>query len=226
MNNRLIELSEDYPFLKALDEATLLQMSQHLTSRKVVAGDVLINGDQACWGFSFLLSGTLRVYRINEEGREVTLYRLRKGDSCFMTVVCALAHMATNAYVSAEQDAELLILPMPTFEKYLVNHPAYLQYLFQNLYGKFMSVVTTLEKVTFDSIETRVIDYMVDNGHRSTGQVTLYRTHEQIAFDIGSSREVVSRALKSLERKKLVKLERGKIIILNIELLRSTSCIS
>ena len=221
MRHLIMNLVDDYPFLKQFDESTLLIMSQHLTSRKVKAGDVLINGEQACWGFSFILSGTLRVYRVNEEGREVTLYRLTKGDSCFMTVVCALAQTSTHAYVCAEQDSELLILPMPVFEKYLMNHPSYLQYLFQNLYGKFMSVVTTLERVTFDSIERRVIDYIIENSHRSTGQITLYRTHEQIAFDIGSSREVVSRALKSLEKKNLLRLERGKIIILNVEGLKS-----
>ena len=94
---------------------------------------MLINGSQACWGFSFILSGKLRVYRLNEEGREVTLYRLEKGDSCFMTVICALAKSQTYAYVKVEEDCELAIIPMPIFEKYLMNHPTYLQFLFQKM---------------------------------------------------------------------------------------------
>ncbi len=205
----LKDLMNDYPFLKVLDEEALNIIEHHLVVKKIEAGEMLINGEQACWGFSFIRRGVLRVYRLNEEGREVTLYRLRKGDSCFMTVICALAHSNTDAYVRVEEDGELVILPIPLFEKYLLNQPVYLQYVFQNLYEKFTRVVNVLEKVTFDSIEGRVMDYLKEHHHRGI----LYRTHEQIAFDIGSTREVVSRTLKGLEKKGIVVLERGRIII-------------
>lgn len=202
-------LMSDYPFLKMLDEEALAIIERNLVQKKVQAGELLINGEEACWGFSFIKSGVLRVYRLNDEGREVTLYRLRKGDSCFMTVICALTQNNTHAYVRVEEDSELVILPMLLFEKYLMNHPVYLQFVFKNLYEKFLSVIQVVENVTFNSIEQRVIDYLQQ---LSRGGL-LYRTHEQIAFDIGSTREVVSRTLKSLERKGMVKLERGKILI-------------
>lgn len=202
-------LMSDYPFLKMLDEEALAIIERNLVQKKVQAGELLINGEEACWGFSFIKSGVLRVYRLNDEGREVTLYRLRKGDSCFMTVICALAQSKTHAYVRVEEDSELVILPILLFEKYLINHPVYLQFVFKNLYEKFLSVIQVVENVTFNSIEQRVIDYLQQ---LSRGGL-LYRTHEQIAFDIGSTREVVSRTLKSLERKGMVKLERGKILI-------------
>ena len=202
-------LMSDYPFLKMLDEEALAIIERNLVQKKVQAGELLINGEEACWGFSFIKSGVLRVYRLNDEGREVTLYRLRKGDSCFMTVICALTQNNTHAYVRVEEDSELVILPMLLFEKYLMNHPVYLQFVFKNLYEKFLSVIQVVENVTFNSIEQRVIDYLQQ---LSRGGL-LYRTHEQIAFDIGSTREVVSRTLKSLERKGKVKLERGKILI-------------
>lgn len=202
-------LMSDYPFLKMLDEEALAIIERNLVQKKVQAGELLINGEEACWGGSFIKSGVLRVYRLNDEGREVTLYRLRKGDSCFMTVICALTQNNTHAYVRVEEDSELVILPMLLFEKYLMNHPVYLQFVFKNLYEKFLSVIQVVENVTFNSIEQRVIDYLQQ---LSRGGL-LYRTHEQIAFDIGSTREVVSRTLKSLERKGMVKLERGKILI-------------
>lgn len=202
-------LMSDYPFLKMLDEEALAIIERNLVQKKAQAGELLINGEEACWGFSFIKSGVLRVYRLNDEGREVTLYRLRKGDSCFMTVICALTQNNTHAYVRVEEDSELVILPMLLFEKYLMNHPVYLQFVFKNLYEKFLSVIQVVENVTFNSIEQRVIDYLQQ---LSRGGL-LYRTHEQIAFDIGSTREVVSRTLKSLERKGMVKLERGKILI-------------
>lgn len=210
-------LKEDYPFLKKIDEASLMEIQRHINCREFLAGEMLINGNQACWGFSFIMSGKLRVYRLNEEGREVTLYRLGRGDSCFMTVICALAKSQTYAYVEVEEDCELAIIPMPIFEKFLMNEPVYLQFLFENLYQKFTSVVTTLEQVTFSSVEERVLGFLVKNSHRKSGRVTFYKTHEQIAFDIGTSREVVSRTLKALERKGLICLERGKIVVLEMQ---------
>lgn len=213
----LTSLMEDYPFLKGLDENALSIIKSHLVSKQVAAGEMLINGEQACWGFSFIQSGVLRVYRMNEEGREVTLYRLGKGDSCFMTIICSLAKTNVHAYVKVEEDAKLVILPTALFEKYFLQNPNYLQFVFENLYGKFINVVNVLENVTFNSIESRIIDYLKEQSYRQYGQVILYKTHEQIAFDIGSTREVVSRTLKGFERKNLVTLERGKIIIKEIE---------
>ena len=167
-------LMSDYPFLKMLDEEALAIIERNLVQKKVQAGELLINGEEACWGFSFIKSGVLRVYRLNDEGREVTLYRLRKGDSCFMTVICALAQSKTHAYVRVEEDSELVILPILLFEKYLMNHPVYLQFVFKNLYEKFLSVIQVVENVTFNSIEQRVIDYLQEH---SRGGL-LYRTHE------------------------------------------------
>ena len=167
-------LMSDYPFLKMLDEEALAIIERNLVQKKVQAGELLINGEEACWGFSFIKSGVLRVYRLNDEGREVTLYRLRKGDSCFMTVICALAQSNTHAYVRVEEDSELVILPILLFEKYLINHPVYLQFVFKNLYEKFLSVIQVVENVTFNSIEQRVIDYLKEH---SRGGL-LYRTHE------------------------------------------------
>ena len=89
-------LMSDYPFLKMLDEEALAIIERNLVQKKVQAGELLINGEEACWGFSFIKNGVLRVYRLNDEGREVTLYRLRKGDSCFMTVICALTQNNTT----------------------------------------------------------------------------------------------------------------------------------
>ncbi|PHV70542.1 cyclic nucleotide-binding protein [Sporanaerobium hydrogeniformans] len=209
----LEELKKDYAFLNTLSEEVQHIIEQSLCERKYKAGYKLINSEQVCCGFSFILQGTLRVYRINEEGREVTLYRLKKGDSCFMTILCALTHQPTFAFAEVEEEAILAIVPISIFEHYLLNDVNYLKYSFQNLYGKFDSVVNTLEKITFDSIEKRILDYLDAYKEHSKTNI-IYTTHEKLAIDIGSSREVVSRILKGFEKKGIVALERGKIRIL------------
>lgn len=126
----LEELVKHYNFLKALDEEVLTIIEENLVLKKVEAGEVIVAGEQVCWGFSFIKSGSLRVYALNKEGREVTLYRLSRGDSCFMTIICSLKQVHPNACVRVEEDSELLILPINLFEKYLMNHPVYLQFIF------------------------------------------------------------------------------------------------
>ncbi len=209
----LEELKKEYTFLNTLSQEAQEVISQSLNKRHYETGYKLINGEQACWGFSFILKGTVRVYRINEEGREVTLYRLRSGDSCFMTILCTLAHSDTYAFAEVEEEATLAIIPIAIFEKYLLEDVGYLKYSFKNLYGKFDAVVNTLEKVTFDSIEKRILDYLKEHTQGNQKGV-IYTTHEKLAIDIGSSREVVSRILKNFEKKGIVALERGKIRVL------------
>ena len=104
---------------------------------------------------------------------------------------------------------------MDLFKKYLLNNTGFLKYIFKNLYIKFEDVVEGLQKVTFDSIENRIIDYFNTTMSNNNGSKIIYTTHERIAADIGSSREVVSRSLKSLEKRGIVELGRGKIKIKN-----------
>ena len=104
---------------------------------------------------------------------------------------------------------------MDLFKKYLLNNNIFLKYIFKNLYNKFENVVEGLEKVTFNSIENRLIDYFNIKLEESNGVKIIYTTHEKIAADIGSSREVVSRSLKTLEKRGALELGRGKIKIKN-----------
>lgn len=216
----LSKLAGDYEFLNALDEKAKEAISHHLRINDYEAGYKLINSGQACLGFSFILKGILRVYRINDEGREVTLYKLKQGDSCFLTTLCILSDEENYAFVEVEEDATLAFIPMEIFKEYILEDKAYLKYIFKNLYGKFDHVINALEKITFDSIEKRIIHYLKQAAKKTSGIAIIYTTHEKIAIDIGSSREVVSRTLKNLEKSGIIELARGKIKILNISTLQ------
>lgn len=216
----LSKLAKDYDFLDALSGETKRVIAEHLKINDYNAGYKLINGTQSCQGFSFILKGVLRVYRINDEGREVTLYKLKQGDSCFLTTLCILSDQDNYAFAEVEKDAVLGIIPMEIFKKYILEDKAYLKYIFKNLYGKFDNVIATLEKITFDSIEKRIIHYLRQSTEKTAGTATIYTTHEKIAIDIGSSREVVSRTLKTLEKDGFIELGRGKIKVLDIAYLQ------
>lgn len=209
------ELVNTYSFLKELEEEVLEDILSKIIFNKYKMGDEIFNNKVSCIGFSFILEGRIRIYKLSEDdGREITLYRISKGDSCFNTILCALTDSSQLSFAQVEENAIIGILPMDYFKKLLINNPSFLKYIFKNLYGKFEDVVEGLEKVTFNSIESRIIDYFKTKINENNGAKIIYTTHEKIAIDIGSSREVVSRNLKDLEKRGILELGRGKIKIL------------
>lgn len=209
------ELLKYYPFLKDLDNEVLEIILKRVLVNNYEIGQNVFSNKISCIGFSFILEGRLRIYKIGDDGKEVTLYRIGKGDSCFNTILCALTDSDEVSFADVEENAVIAILPMDLFKRYLINNNSFLKYMFRNLYNKFENVVEGFEKVTFTSIENRIIDYfnlkLLDNN----GAKIIYTTHEKIAADIGSSREVVSRSLKGLEKRGVLELGRGKIKIKN-----------
>ena len=209
------EICKSYPFLKEFDKELLDLFSDRIILNNYKVGESVFNNKVSCIGFSFILGGRLRVYKLGDDGKEITLYRLGKGDNCFNTILCALTESDEVSFAEVEENALIAILPMDLFKKYLLNNTGFLKYIFKNLYIKFEDVVEGLQKITFDSIENRIIDYFNTTMSNNNGSKIIYTTHERIAADIGSSREVVSRSLKSLEKRGIVELGRGKIKIKN-----------
>lgn len=209
------ELLKNYPFLKDLDKDILELFLSRIIVNNYEVGDNVFRNNVSCIGLSFILEGKLRIYKLGDDGKEITLYRISKGDSCFNTILCALTDSEEKSFADVEENAKIAILPMDLFKKYLLNNNIFLKYIFKNLYNKFENVVEGLEKVTFNSIENRLIDYFNIKLEESNGVKIIYTTHEKIAADIGSSREVVSRSLKTLEKRGVLELGRGKIKIKN-----------
>lgn len=204
-----------YPFLNDLNNGELDILLNRILVDNYEAGQNVFSGKVSCIGFSFILEGRLRIYKIGDDGKEVTLYRIGKGDSCFNTILCALTDSDEVSFADVEENAVIAILPMDLFKRYLLNNNSFLKYMFKNLYNKFENVVEGFEKVTFNSIENRIIDYFNLKLEDNNGVKIIYTTHEKIAADIGSSREVVSRSLKGLEKRGILELGRGKIKIKN-----------
>ncbi|MGL5379909.1 Crp/Fnr family transcriptional regulator [Clostridium sp.] len=212
------EIIKSYPFLKSVDKEVLNNMFKRLIVKEYPIGYSLFNSNQSCTGFSFILSGVIRVYKIGDDGKEVTLYRLYKGDNCYNTVLCALTNNEIDSFAEVEENSLIALVPMDFFRRYLLENTSFWKYIFNNLYGKFEAVIGGLEKITFHSIESRLINYFKAKIKSQGGSKIIYVTHEKIAGDIGSSREVVSRALKVLERNDVLELGRGKIKIKNLKI--------
>lgn len=177
---------------------------------------ICMEGTQ-CASLPLVFSGTARVYKMAETGREITLYRIEPGGSCIITASCLLSDRTFPAFAVAETEVEAVLIPMPVFHAWFRHHDAWRRYLFDLLSSRLASVIELVEEVAFQRMDVRLAAYLV---HAADASGEIERTHEVVAVDLGTSREVISRLLKDFERRGFVVLSRGIIRVRDREGLR------
>jgi CRP/FNR family transcriptional regulator len=163
-----------------------------------------------CADYVLLLSGRVRVQVIGEGGREAVLYRVLPGQSCVLTTCCILSGEAYPAEGFTEAPVQALAISRPAFDRGLESAPAFRRFVFANLGSRIADVITRMEEVAFRPVERRLATYLLARAGRSGA---LAATHQEIAVDVGTVREVVSRHLKRLESQGLVRLGRSTVEI-------------
>lgn len=215
------ELLEIYPFLKSLDENTKELISSSLIIKNFEIDSTLMNEGASCLGFSLILKGTIRVYKLSDKGREVTLYKLTSGDTCYISMSCMLSNKSYPAFAEVVEPTTVAFIPSNIFNTYIYNTVEFQKYMFNNLYNKFNDVIDVLEEVAFESIDTRIAKYLLQTSQNANNSMYLYLTQEKIAQEVGTSREVVSRMITNFKNKDILTSVRGKITILDFDKLSS-----
>jgi CRP/FNR family transcriptional regulator len=167
-----------------------------------------------CAHLALVLDGTARVYKSGAGGREITLYRVNPGESCILTTSCILSNRPFPAFAVAETAVEARVVPSGTVQQWMDVHPAWQRYVFDLFASRLDTVIATLEEVAFHQLDARLAGLLIEAHARADGD-TIRATHEQIASDLGSAREVVSRLLKDFEHDGLVELGRGRVTVTN-----------
>lgn len=173
----------------------------------------------ACLGMLMVQKGQFRVYTMSERGKEVTLYRLLPGDSCLFSASCVLANLDIDLSIEVESDAEALVLPSSDLERVLETSLAMSTHVNQLMAARFSDVLWSLEQIVFRSMDSRLATVLLAYADREHC-LTLELTHERLARDLGSAREVVTRLLQYFRSDRLLELARGRIILLNEQRLR------
>ena len=168
-----------------------------------------------------VLSGTARVYHVGDNGREVTLYRLTTGESCILTACCILSDRAFPAFAQAETDIEAVGVPEAVLRQWMHRYEACRTFIFGLFSGRLASIISVVEAVAFRRLDARVAGYVI-TAARQNG-MSVARTHEQIASELGSSREVVSRILEDFKQRGLVALSRGRVAVQDVEELQEVA---
>lgn len=202
-------IASTFPFWENLDyesKTDFLTQAQHI---KLLAGQfVCLEGD-ICNHLPLVIFGSVRVYKIGESGREITLYHLEQGDSCIMTASCIISQKIFPAFALAETDVEAVIIPANSLRKWVTHNSIWQEYIFGMLSQRLANVIEIIEEVAFRRMDCRIASYLLNNANHKIKTIRI--THETLAQELGSSREVVSRILKTFEKQGLLSLSRGRI---------------
>ena len=163
-----------------------------------------------------VLSGSLKVMRQDEQGNEILLYYIRPGESCIMSFLGGLNQTRSKVKVVVEEQAEIMMIPLNVAHHFIEKFPAWNSFIFQLYNKRFEELLQTINAIAFKKIDQRLVDFL-QTKKRNTGLTELVITHQQIADELGTAREVVSRLLKQLEHEGRIALGRNKIRLLNLD---------
>ena len=196
-----------FPFFEAglIDE--IVKEGEWVT---VETGDELMAEGKYIRSFPIVLEGLIKVCRKDEEGREVLLYYLNPGQVCAMALTCCMGRMQSNIGAYAEEDTEIIRVSVECLDKWMVEYTTWKEFVMYAYRSRFDELLTTIDSIAFKKMDERLIKFFVDR-FKATGETTYNGTHQEIANSLTTSREVISRLLKQLEKEGEVKISRNKI---------------
>ena len=211
LKSRLLQL---FPVFRQLPDAAVDEIVHTAAPRQVQAGAILFEAASPCTGFPMLLEGSVRVVKSAPNGREVQLYRVTPGDSCLLSSSCLLGGSAYSATGVAETAVTLLALPPALFHRLLAEHKPFRDYVFGLFSERLADLMALVEAVTFYKLDQRLAALLLGKGE------LVRMTHQGLADELGSVREMVSRLLSNFQDRGWVELGREQIRITDAQALR------
>lgn len=215
-------ISLSLPLLQQADSALVEEFRRVAFLTRIPAGrDVFLEGDRI-EAIAMLISGVVRVYKIGETGREITLYRFGNGSSCILTANAILSQKTFPAIATIEQDAEAVMIPADTFREWVQRYELWRSFVFDLLSQRLSTVMAIVDEIAFHRMDRRVATLLLK---QSKVQNPMRITHQEIAAELGSSREVISRLLEDFVSAGMIRAGRGTVEVLDFEALESRSLV-
>jgi CRP/FNR family transcriptional regulator len=206
-NHTKSRLLQQYPMLRELpaaDRETLLEAASFM---QLPTETVVFDENQPCHGFPLLLSGNIRVIKAAPNGRELQLYRVMPGESCILTSSCLLGNTRYHARGIAEQALEMVLLPATAFHTLIGKQEAFRSYVFHLFSDRLTDLMQLVSAVAFQKLDQRLANLLINKPS------PIHATHQALADELGSAREIVSRLLKGFAEQGWVRLGREQIDI-------------
>jgi CRP/FNR family transcriptional regulator len=201
-------------FMKSIEglfEKDLMNEISLLPIKELKANSVVLMENAYVKYIPILLEGSIKVRKIDESGKEIILYQIYPGESCILSIISCLNDKQCNAEAYVEKTSKLIMVPSSEVKLWMGKYSTWKQYVFNHYYDKFDELITLIDAIAFKHVDIRLINKLKEHQLKQGDKIEI--THQALANEIGSAREVISRLLKQLEKEKAVKLERGIIYL-------------
>lgn len=185
-------------------------IEKEAVQRTFYAGDIIMRTGQYIKSTILILEGRIKIYRENQEGGEFLIYYLEPGQACAVSMICAIQSQTSELMAVAEEDTEVLMIPVHLMDDMMNQYKSWYQFVIQTYRARFDELLEVVDNIAFRNMDER-LEFFLKRYSEKTGKKKLEISHQQIADDLNSSREVISRLLKKMEQRNLLKLHRNMI---------------
>ena len=190
-------------------------IEEHASVKQFKSGEIIIRTGQYIQNTMLVLNGKIKVYREDDEGNEFFMYYLMPGQACAISMICATKMETSKIMARVVEDAEVLVIPLNMMEKWMGEFKSWYEFVVTTYRNRFEEVLTVLDQVAFRSMDERLEFYLKRHVENNQSK-TIHLSHQEIANELNSSREVISRLLKKMEQRGLLLLNRNSIELLKL----------
>lgn len=206
-------LSERFPGFSEELKTDIAANSQILN---IAEGDMLVDINQFIKYVPLLISGKIKIIREDAEGHELFLYFLNPGEVCAISLVCSVKESIAKIRAIAVEDSVLVAFPLKYMDEWMQKHQTWYHFVIDTYHTRFEDVLQTVDDIAFHNMDDRLVSYLRKTS-KAFNSDTLHISHQEIALELNSSREVISRLLKKLEQRGQLKVGRGKIELISLD---------
>jgi CRP/FNR family transcriptional regulator, anaerobic regulatory protein len=207
------ELKENYGH--QFEDALLEEISRVGTFKEIPEGFKLMEIGQYVKSMPLLVNGAIKILRDDDDGDELLLYFLEQGETCAMTLSCCLGETKSEIRAIAELDTKLIMIPIGKMEEWTTKYKSWRNFVFESYHSRLMELLETIDNIAFKKMDERLLKYLHDKINIAKTD-EIHSTHQEIAYELHTSRVVVSRLLKTLENQGKIELNRNNIKVISI----------
>lgn len=204
------ELNEAYGFL--FEEELINDIVASGVLKSVKEGEIIMDINDYITSMPLLLEGAIKILREDKDGNELLLYFLERGDTCALTLSCCLGQTRSEIRAVAERDTRFIMVPVAKIEEWTAKYRSWRNFVFESYHSRLTEMLETIDTIAFMNMDERLLRYLQDKAKINQSE-ELQVTHQQIAYDLNTSRVVISRLLKKLEIENKIHLQRNQIVV-------------
>ncbi len=195
------------------DSSLINEIEAHAISQNIKSGECIMQSGQYIKNTVLVLDGKVKIYRKGEDGGEFFMYYLQPGQACAISMICATKNEKSQITAKVVEDAELLMVPLHLMDRWMLKHRSWYEFVVDTYRKRFEEVLIVVDSIAFSSMDER-LQFYLNKQKVSCGCADIKLSHQDIATDLNTSREVISRLLKKMEQRHLIKLHRSHIELL------------